>query len=310
MRFDPYLAAKLHLMENLNFHDMDDDMTARMAEFYRDPEPWTMPADVDTDEGEVPGPHGPVPYRLYRPSTPPGRVLVWAHGGGFATGDLGSREAHMVSAELAARAAAVVISVDYRLARHGVRHPVPVDDMHAVVIAALVGEVVGTGTADQVAVGGASAGAALAMASALRCRDADGPAPTALLLAYPFVHFPVPDLAPEISAELAILPPSLRTPSANVEWMVSNYVGRLDDIPVDALPGAAPLAGLPTTSIVVSEYDDLRGSADLLAKQLVDAGVAVRSYLAAGMPHGHLNRGTTLAQVDRSLDFLAEALHD
>ncbi|WUL73458.1 alpha/beta hydrolase [Streptomyces sp. NBC_00343] len=40
-------------------------------------------------------------------------------------------EAHPFSAELACRARAFVVSVDYRLARDGVHYPVPIDHVHA-----------------------------------------------------------------------------------------------------------------------------------------------------------------------------------
>ena len=130
----------------------------------------------------------------------------------------------------------------------------------------------------------------------------------ALLLAYPLAHFPNPALSPVVSAELAMLPAALRTTQESVEWMFGNYVGRLTDLPPGAAPGGAKLDGLPATSIVVSEFDDLRSSAELLQRQLKEVGVPVRSYLAAGMPHGHLNRTPALSEVELSLQFFVEAL--
>ena len=59
---------------------------------------------------------------------------------------------------------------------------------------------------------------------------------------------------------------------------------------------------------MVSEFDELRGSAELLLRQLAEAGVAETGYLAAGMPHGHLNRTPSLPEVDRSLAFFAAQL--
>jgi acetyl esterase/lipase len=53
---------------------------------------------------------------------------VWAHGGGFAAGDLDMPEAHAVATALAARGIAVV-SVDYRLVGPGCRYPAPSDDV-------------------------------------------------------------------------------------------------------------------------------------------------------------------------------------
>lgn len=159
-----------------------------------------------------------------------------------------------------------------------------------------------------VALGGASAGAALALAAAIRLRDQGRWGPDRLLSAYPFVHFPVPALESEAAAEMVGLSPVLRHPAADIEQMVRNYVGRLTAVPPLAFPGAADLAGLAATAIAVSEYDDLRPSGDLLAAQLEESGVPVRRYLAPGMPHGHLNRAPGLAEVGRTLDFLASAL--
>ena len=50
------------------------------------------------------------------------------HGGAFMMGDLDMPEADRTAREVCARAGAVVVSVDYRLAVGGVHHPVPLDD--------------------------------------------------------------------------------------------------------------------------------------------------------------------------------------
>ena len=55
-------------------------------------------------------------------------MLVWIHGGGWSTGGLDMGEADWTAREIAARANAVVVSIDYRLAVDGVRYPVPLDD--------------------------------------------------------------------------------------------------------------------------------------------------------------------------------------
>ena len=114
----------------------------------------------------------------------------------------------------------------------------------------------------------------------------------------------------ETAAEMRELPAMLRFTTDGIEDMVRTYVGRLSDLPPDALPGAAPLAGLPRTAILLAEYDDLRASGDLLARQLAEVDVRVRTYRAAGMLHGHLNRSASLKEVDRSLDFFADSLRE
>ena len=86
------------------------------------------------------------------------------------------------------------------------------------------------------------------------------------------------------------------------------YVGRTSDVPALALPGHARLDGLPPVHVLNAEFDDLRPSGELLVRQLREAGVPAHEYLARGMLHGHLNRLPSLAEVDASLEWLAEAL--
>ncbi|MGY1495771.1 alpha/beta hydrolase fold domain-containing protein [Streptomyces sp. QTS52] len=305
MPLDPFLAERLHLIADLTFADLEDpDARSRFRRFAEDPSEWVQP-DVAVENREVAGPHGPVPVRTYTPRNPGSTAVLWLHGGGFLAGDLDMPEAHVVASELAARAQALVVSVDYRLATAGVRHPVPLDDVCAAWRWLRTEPAAGVRT---VALGGASAGAALALAAALRDRDEEVAPADLLLLAYPFAHFPVPALDASTAAEMGVLPPTMRFTTADIEFMVENYVGRLTDLPRDALPGAAALHGLPPVRLLLSEYDDLRPSGELLARQLAASEVPVTAYVAAGMPHGHLNRTPPLAEVDRSLDFFAAAL--
>jgi acetyl esterase/lipase len=129
-----------------------------------------------------------------------------------------------------------------------------------------------------------------------------------LLLAYPFAHYPNPALDDALAAEMRVFPAFMRFPPKTIEDMVRAYVGRISDLPPDALPGAARLGGLPATHLLLSEYDDLRPSGELLERQLREAGVPVSTYLARGMPHGHLNRTPALGEVDASLGYFAAAL--
>jgi acetyl esterase len=295
---DPYFVDWLAEMASAS--GPEPAIRRRMTERARQ---WAHP-DVVVAEVVVTGPHGPIPVRTYRPRHGEcATSLLWVHGGGFRNGDLDMPEAHVVSGELAVRATAFVASVDYRLARDGVHYPVPLDDVHAA-WSWLRSEHPVT----PAALGGASAGAALALATALRARDRGEPVPAALLLAYPFAHFPVPALDDVTAVEMAGLPPIARSSPAAVEEMVANYVGRITDLPTDALPGAARLSGLPPTYLVLSEYDDLRPSGELLERQLREVGVPVTSYLAHGMRHGHLNHVAPLDQIEESLAYFGKAL--
>ena len=93
--------------------------------------------------------------------------LVWAHGGGFAAGDLDMPEADWVARSLAARGVTVV-SVDYRLVGDGCRYPAPSDDVLAAWRWTLAhAEELGVDP-DRLAIGGASAGANLVAGAVLR----------------------------------------------------------------------------------------------------------------------------------------------
>ncbi|MEU8240967.1 alpha/beta hydrolase fold domain-containing protein [Actinoplanes missouriensis] len=300
---DPYFVARMAPLQELTVVDLTDPEKARvLMDYYSDLDGWSLPEGVLVEDATIQGLAGVVPVRVYRPASTARAALLWLHGGGFSQGSLDMAESHVVCAELASRADALVVAVDYRVAVDGVHFPAPVDDA-VTAWSWLLKQWDGAGVS---AIGGASAGAAIAMSAALRLTGSRRP--DQLLLAYPFVHFPVPALDFATAGDLDALPPLMRFNAEAVLSMVKTYVGRITNIPVDALPGAADLSGLPPTRIVIAELDDLRSSGDLLERQLREAGVAVISHLAQGMPHGHLNRGTALHEVPRTLDFFATAL--
>jgi acetyl esterase/lipase len=206
----------------------------RFDQYKQDPYPLEFPA-VRTDDFRVPAGDGTVGVREYVPLAwlvEGAPTLVWVHGGGFSGGDIDMNEGHMVAAELAARTPARVFSVDYRLALDGVRFPAPLDDVSAVVDWAFRDANAGS----RLAVGGASAGAALAAGAVVRAVADGGAVPDGLLLAYPFVHFPVPALSFELAEQMNELPGMLRFSAGVNEWMTENYLGRTNQIPARPSP--------------------------------------------------------------------------
>src|ERR1700712_542775 len=236
MPIDPYLAAKLPLLDGLEFSALSDPvLLQRFLQFYADEFSWSVPDDVSVSDENVAGVDSSVPIRVYRPDVQPRAALLWLHGGGFQGGNLDMPEAHVVSAELAQRASALVVSVDYRLAVGGVHYPAPVDDAVSAwgaLLSMVTSEV-------PVALGGASAGAAIAMSAALRIEREDSRGADALLLAYPFVHFPTPAIDQALANEMLALPPLVRFTPQSIEGMVAGYVGRISNVPAEAMPGAA-----------------------------------------------------------------------
>jgi len=309
MPIHPLIAARFSLISQISSFEesVSNPEAAQLKAAYAS----YSPPEVAIESISISGPHGDIPVRMYRSPAAsreaPG--LLWMHGGAFVSGDLNMPEAHVVSAELASRGA-IVVSVDYRLASDTVRYPVPLDDVDAawVWFAEATGDL---GTDPQrLAIGGASAGANLAAAATMRVRDDSGTMPTVMLLAYPVVHFPVPALPDELAAEMRQLPRMLRFTAADIVDITRWYLGRLTDIPTQTMPGHGNLKGLPPTRMVLSEYDDLRGSGELFELQLREVGVSVESTVAVGMLHGHLNLNPAaeMPEIERSLDFLADGL--
>jgi len=290
----PIYAERLHLIGELVAFDWNNPepgeaaaMGAWMAPF-GEPEP--APAVVE--RRDLPGLHGSIPVRIYRPESgePSGVGLVWYHGGAFVGGDLDMPEADLVARGLVARTGGIVVSVDYRLCVDGVHHPQPHDDAYAAYRWTLAGAAELGIDPTRLAVGGASAGGCLAATVALHGRDDEVP-PAQALLAYPVAHPAIPEPSDELRAALAQLPAVLGFPPEAVSGLNWNYVGA-DPESADAyaFPGQAnDLAGYPSTYIENCEFDDLRASGERFGQQLAEAGVPVEVVTAAGVPHGHLN---------------------
>ena len=310
MPVHPAIAARFPLIRDVP-PGLDPLLMPETAQGYFAPYGDYALPDVAITDTVVEGPHGAIRLRLYRPGAAAGPLpgLLWAHGGAFIGGDLDMPEAHVVGAELAARGA-VVASVEYRLAGETVRYPIPLDDV-AAAWAWFVGGADRLGLdPGRLALGGASAGANLAVGAALRARDEGGRLPNALLLAYPALHFPNPALPDELAAEMRELPAMLRFTARSTTEITRAYLGRISGIPPHLMPGLADPTGLPPVRMVLSEYDDLRGSGELFAEQVAERLVPVDVMVAEGMLHGHLNLPPVaeLAVIGRSLDFLAAGL--
>jgi acetyl esterase/lipase len=304
MPIDPWIAERFELIRDIPSFDAarDPRHAERFARYLEDPAPWAPPPGVAVRDAVAEGPHGPVPLKMFSPARPT-NALLWMHGGGFVTGSVDDTESVIPAAELAGRADAVVVSVGYRLAVDGVRYPVPLAD-----VLAAWEWLAAQGLGERLFVGGASAGGNLAAGAAVRLRDRGAAVPDGMLLAYPFVHFPMPPTGRELMLELEQLPSMLRFDPEFQLATMRNYLGRITDPPPDAAPGNVALAGLPATWIAPAEFDEVRASGELFARQLAESGVPSRLHLAEGMVHGYLGRAPSLAAVDAVLDFFAAAL--
>jgi acetyl esterase/lipase len=239
--------------------------------------------DVRTEDRTLPGPEGPIGYRLYLPPGvgPDVPLVINYHGGGWVLGDLDG--ADWVCSVLAGDLGVVVASVEYRLAPE---HPAPAgpDDCIAATrwLATHAAEI---GAAGPIAVMGDSAGGNLAALVAIAARDAGGPPIAAQVLLYPAV-----DLTLSFPSVRALGDaPILRL--AEIEAFRAHYLGA-DGDPAD--PRLSPwsvadLSGLPPALVQTAEHDPLRDEGRAYSERLQAAGVDSRWTEYAGMPHGYVS---------------------
>jgi acetyl esterase len=323
----PDVAARFHYLDGITSIREAYTTPAGLERIrqYESWEPAVGPPEVDIRDDVAPGPHGRVPVRIYTPPTTDGDVdanaphshplleerpgLVWLHGGGFIGGDLDMREGDWTAREVCARAGAVVVSVDYRLAVDGVHYPVPHDDTVAAVTwvrdcAADLGI-----DSTRISIGGASAGGNLTAGAALKLRDQDGWQPATLVLVYAVFHALTPSPSPWLAAKLAELPPLFQHEPEAGSPLHENYIGgALSAGDGYVFPASAVLGGLCSTLVINAEYDELRASGEAFTAALALAGVDVRQVLVPGVLHGFLNQPAELAPVAGCLDVIAKTV--
>ena len=314
MPLHPCFADKLHLLEGMVSIEAalaDPDQAPRLADFMSQggAQP---PPDADIRDEAAVGPHGPVPLRIYTPldgGAADRPALIWVHGGGFRMGSVADPGTDAIARELCARAGAVVVSVDYRLAVGGVCYPIPHDDVVAGI--RWVRDHAGPLGVDpaRISVGGDSAGGNLSAGAVLRLRDEDRWTPAALLVVYPTLHPVVPPLSAPLQAAVGGLPALLRFLPGDVAEMHRNFLGGAEsNADGYAMPGIAVLDGLCPTVVVNAECDDLRASGEAFAASAAKAGVDVRQVKAPGMLHSFLMLPDTIEPAARVRRLLAETV--
>jgi len=191
----------------------------------------------------------------------PGRAIVYLHGGGYATGTIGS--ARSLSSHLARATRSRVLAVDYRLAPE---HPFPaaVDDAVAAYRFALsTGDVT-------VALCGDSSGGGLALGTAIALRGLGEPAPATVVCLSPWTDLTLSgtslhanrDSDPMVSAK-------------SLGLMADAYLGGSDPRSPMASPLFADLVGLPPILVQVGTGELLLDDATRFAERAEAAGVDV-----------------------------------
>ncbi len=251
---------------------------------------------------EIPGPAGPIPLRVYRPSERTDLpVLVYLHGGGWV---ICSLETHDVSCrQLANGADCVVVSVDYRLAPEH-RFPAAPEDCYAALRwtarnAASLG-----GDPRRLAIGGDSAGGNLTAAVSLMARDRKGPQLCHQLLIYPVTDHAFDTDSYRENADAPILTREM------MQGFWGHYLARDEDglHPYASPLRAEDLSGLPPAHLITAEYDPLRDEGEAYARRLAVAGVPVVQRRYDGMIHGFFGFGDFIDLAREAVDDVAREL--
>ena len=305
-RLDPEMrAAMAESARALGGIEVDwKDLTAARRAYLAERGFWNADRpDVAAVQSHVlPGPHGPIPVRLYRPAIggllP---VLVYLHGGGYVLGSLDTHD--RVMRLLALKSGAAVLGVDYRLAPEH-RFPAQLEETAAVL------DWIATQAASveldhrRVALGGDSAGAHLALGAALARK------PTATKLKALILYYGAFGLADSASRRRFGVAASGLSRD-DLAYYDASYLGGpapMGDPRYDCLAGN--LAGLPPAYILACELDPLLDDSLALAALLGDAGVPHRLHRYDGVLHGFLHYSRIVPKAMRALDEGAAALKD
>lgn len=201
-------------------------------------------------------------------------IVLYIHGGGFATGSSEARRSF--TTHVADKLGLDVVSIDYRLAPE---HPFPAgpDDCLAAYRALLE-----KCAADKIVVVGESAGGNLVLSLLLQAKAAGLPFPAATFAFSPTVQY---------DQEFASYRENLPTDSivTNLSDEVCYVYLRSRDETVLTNPVAAPLygdfTGCTPVVITVSTTEVLRDDALLLFDKLKEQSVTTKLYLREGMMH-------------------------
>jgi acetyl esterase len=305
MPVDPQVRTLLEQLAASGTPGLEQLSVTEARELMASLAPLTGPVEevAAVEDITVPGPHGPMAVRLYRPTGAAGAVeeppplLIWFHGGGWVLGDLASADG---TARLLSNGAGVMVaSVDYPLAPE---HPYPAPHQACYAAARWLSENAPAIGADpgRIAVGGDSAGGNLAAVTALLARDRGGPPLRSQLLIYPCTDALMSYPSMVENAEGYFLT------RAAMQWFYSHYLGAAQDAAKD--PSVSPLyaddlAGLPPALIITAQFDPLRDEGEAYGRRLQEAGVPVTVSRYDGQIHGFF--GLTMV-----LDGGKQAMHE
>src|SRR5579862_9502709 len=187
----PQIVRALEVMRQLGLKPIEamspEEARTQMEETARSRKAEPLPV-ARVEDRTIAGPAGPLGLRLYWPPNATGAVpaIAYYHGGGHVIGSLDTHD--LIARNLCAGAAALVLSVDYRMGPEH-RFPAAVEDSFAA-LQWLSGNALSLGAdPSRLGVHGDSAGANLAAVVALMARDEGHPKLRLQSLVYPVADY-------------------------------------------------------------------------------------------------------------------------
>lgn len=252
-----------------------------------------VPADVITSPGSL----GGIPVvNVEAMGADDASVIFYLHGGAYAIGTAASSVG--LASDLARRAGARLVSVDYRLAPEH-PHPAAVDDA----VVAYRGLLDSGVAAAAIVIAGESAGAGLAAATLVALKHAGLPQPSAAVLMSPWADLTLS--GDSISAKAAVDP--ALTPEG-LRRRAIEYAGVRDRSAELVSPIFADLTGLPPLLIQAGSHEILLDDAIRLAARAAAADVAVTLEVTPGVPHVFQGFAAMLDEGDTALTSAGEFL--
>jgi len=298
---DPDIRRLLQTIFNLPAAEGPPDVARLRAAAEAAPQLLGGPAEdvASVRDTTAPGRSGPVPLRVYRPASTPGPLILYAHGGGWVTGSLGSHD--KLCRILANRLGSVVVAVDYRLAPEHV-YPAALDDVDAAWRWARANARALGADGSRFAVAGDSSGGNLAAALTLRLAREAAQQPDLQLLFYPALDGTCS------RASYRQFATGYSLTAAQMAWYWDAYRAGSDPLEPELSPlAAAELRDLAPAVIAVATADVLRDDALDYARRLEAARVPVRIVECAGMIHGFLRWTGDVPVARRWIDVIASA---
>jgi monoterpene epsilon-lactone hydrolase len=229
-----------------------------------------VPADVTTSSGSL----GGIPVvNVEVAGADHASVIFYLHGGAYAIGTAASSVG--LASDLARRAGARLVTVDYRLAPEH-PHPAAIDDA----VAAYRGLLDSGVAASAIAIAGESAGAGLAAATLVALKHVGLPQPSGAVLMSPWADLTLSgeSISGKAAVDPALTPEGLRRRAVD-------YVAAGDRRAELVSPIFADLTGLPPLLIQAGSHEILLDDATRLAARAAAADVAVRLEVTPGVPH-------------------------